>query len=108
VTVGILEMCGTGFDEANACKNWNGERIRCVVLAASIGNIETTKQATGRSFRHKNPILIYPVDKDSNIRKHYGLINEWKKTGEIKPTFHNIVPEKITETICELSKNNGR
>lgn len=79
ITVGIDKMCGTGFDESNACQNWSGTRIQGVMFTLSVKTIELLKQFTGRGFRHDFPILFYPVDNDPTVRGHYGVVKVWEK-----------------------------
>lgn len=105
ITVGILDKTGTGFDEANYCANWQGMRIRCVLLASSIAKLGLTKQCVGRAFRHDNPILLYPVDKDSNSRKHYNILHEWEKLGEIIPTYHITDQNNVSLILQKIAKS---
>lgn len=102
VTVGIIDKTGTGWDESNACSNWGGMRIRCVIVAISIGSLELTMQTVGRSFRHERPMVLYPVDNDSTVKRHFGYVKEWEKTGKIIPTYHNAKPENVGEFVLKL------
>lgn len=102
VLIGIIDKVGTGFDEANACPNWGGDRIRCVIPVISIGNIELTKQCLGRAFRHEFPIVLYPVDKDNNVRKHFNLLDEWEQTGDIIPERFEGDIHKMTEILAKI------
>jgi hypothetical protein len=102
VTVGIIDKTGTGWDESNACSKWGGMRIRCVIVAISIGSLELTMQTVGRTFRHDRPMVLYPVDNDSTVKNHFGYMKEWEKTGKIIPTYHNAKAENVGEFVLKL------
>lgn len=77
VLVGNMQKCGTGFDEESYCTDFGGKRIDVVILCCSIGNVEGLEQILGRSFRADHPIIIYLVDNEKMIVKHWNLAVKW-------------------------------
>lgn len=77
VLIGIIKKCGTGFDEANTCKNFTQltRRINTVFFAVSVANEELFEQIAGRAFRDDYPCIFYMADNDPNIRnKHWNQV----------------------------------
>jgi hypothetical protein len=71
ILVAGAKKAGRGFDEAGACKSWNGKRIDCVIIAGFVNNETDLIQWIGRAFRAKDPIIDHLVDADKTIE------NQW-------------------------------
>lgn len=74
IIVGTISKIGVGYDEKEACLDWNGVRINMLILDSSTKKIE---QIAGRVFRAEIPIIIDVVDNNENIKKHWGLRKKW-------------------------------
>ena len=72
VLVGNIQKCGTGFDDANFCENFDGERISIIWIVTEIANVETAEQVVGRA-RVDEPWIRQLVDKDPLSQKHWRL-----------------------------------
>lgn len=62
---------GRGFDEENACKDWKGKRVDCVIIVGFVNNETNLTQWIGRAFRAKNPIVDHFVDDDKTVEKQW-------------------------------------
>jgi len=71
VLISNIHLSGTGFDEVNFCKNFNGARIDTIILATSIANPELLEQTVGRAFRVDDPMVIHLLDKDSTATRQW-------------------------------------
>jgi len=71
VLISNIHLSGTGFDEVNFCKDFNGARINTVILATSIANPELLEQTVGRSFRADDPMVIHLLDKDTTATRQW-------------------------------------
>jgi len=85
VLIGTISKIGTGFDEKNACDDYNGVRIDLVILATSIKDESLLEQNVGRGFRSENPIIYDVVDKNSILMSHFYARKKWylSKNGTI-------------------------
>lgn len=72
VLVGNIQKCGTGFDDANFCEGFDGERISILWIVTEIANVETAEQVLGRT-RHDEPWIRQLVDAGSIAEKHWRL-----------------------------------
>lgn len=72
VLVGNIQKCGVGFDDANFCEEFDGERISIVWIVSEIGNEETAEQVIGRA-RADQPLIRQVVDDDPLSEKHWQL-----------------------------------
>lgn len=62
---------GRGFDEENACKDWKGKRVDCVIIVGFVNNETNLTQWIGRAFRANNPIVDHFVDDDPTVEKQW-------------------------------------
>lgn len=97
VLIGNYQKVGTGFDERTYCKNFKGKRINCVVAVVSIGNVEGVEQIFGRSFRSKKPLIVYLVDDDKTVIKHWKLCLNW--VGRLE---YDRTDKDVDEPVCEV------
>lgn len=86
VLIGTISKIGTGFDEKNACDDYNGVRIDLVILATSIKDESLLEQNVGRGFRSENPVIYDIVDKNSILGSHFYSRQKWylSKNGSVK------------------------
>lgn len=74
IIIGTISKIGLGFDEKEACENWNGRRINFLILDSSTKKIE---QIAGRVFRSPIPVIVDIVDKHNNLKKHWNIRRTW-------------------------------
>lgn len=102
VLIGTFAKMGRGFDEETACQDWNGIRLRLLILAASTKQIE---QFAGRVFRAESPVVFHLVDNFKNNKNHYSECARWyRERGGIiieRPYNELIVWENIEKEISE-------
>lgn len=77
VLVGGIKKIGTGFDEANACANFNGVRLDLLILVTSIKKQSRLEQVAGRCFRAKFPQIVYLIDENPISQKHFKQGISW-------------------------------
>jgi superfamily II DNA or RNA helicase len=77
VLVGTLSKISTGFDEATACPDFEGERINLVILVCSIKKHGLLEQSVGRGFRSANPNVMVLVDDCTIIKAHWYKMRSW-------------------------------
>lgn len=76
ILISTFSKIGEGFDEENMCDTWNGKRLEMLIVAISKKDIH---QNAGRVFRSKSPVIVYLVDDDKRIRRHYNEASSfWK------------------------------
>jgi len=74
VVIATYSKIGVGFDEREACTNWNGKRLNVLILASSVKSVE---QFAGRVFRSEVPIVFDIVDDQKNCKEHFRLRRKW-------------------------------
>lgn len=74
ILVGTFAKIGRGFDQSNACHNWDGRRFELLFLASSTLKPE---QLSGRVFRADVPAVIDFVDKHPNCQRHWKERYKW-------------------------------
>jgi len=91
VLIGTMPKMGTGFDEANACEDFQGKTSDVLILAHSVKKWQQYEQFRGRVMRCKAPIVIWLNDPNSTTRKHLEELRPWilKTNGTIIPIHHN-------------------
>ena len=135
ILIGTIPKIGVGFDERNACPDFNGIRLNLLILASSIkaNSIETARrleQSIGRILRSENPIVIDIVHDNSTLKSHWykrrpwyisrnATIHEVKLSGpprilrtlggelvhENKP--QTVLPPEVPIVIPQISLHNG-
>lgn len=89
VLIGTFQKIGTGFDEENACMNYedNPTKSDTVILATSIMSIYLYYQVVGRVMMRvldEIPAVFYLIDENSNVKRHFdGMRKEIKDTNGI-------------------------
>ena len=59
------------------CANYQGQRIDTVIIGACFKDTNTLYQCSGRSFRSEDPLIIYIVDDNNLVVKHWRLCRRW-------------------------------
>lgn len=77
VLVGTIGKIGTGFDEKEACDDFNGKRLDVVIIAGSLKSTPLLEQMVGRVFRAEHPIVVHLVDNDNISKKHWRECRKW-------------------------------
>jgi superfamily II DNA or RNA helicase len=77
ILIGTVSKIGTGFDEENACDDFKGKRLSTAILACSFASEPLLYQNVGRVFRHNAPTVIYLVDNDPTLKRHWDLCRRW-------------------------------
>lgn len=82
VLVGTVSKIGTGFDQASACKDFDGRRFSIVILMCSFKKRSQLVQNVGRAFRVESPKVYHFVDDDSLYVNHWRICARWyRQTG---------------------------
>jgi superfamily II DNA or RNA helicase len=76
VLVGNISKCGTGFDEANYCKNFDGQRSNTLILCRSIKKTSLLYQVIGR-LRDSSGTIYYIVDNNRIMKNHWRISKKW-------------------------------
>lgn len=71
VLIAGMKKAGRGFDEEGLCKDWDGTRIDCLILADSVNSETLLTQYIGRVFRTDGSQVDFLVDDDETRRKHW-------------------------------------
>ena len=77
VLIGTMPKMGTGFDEENACDNFQGRKSNVLILAHSVKKWQQYEQFRGRVMRCKAPIVIWLQDENSTTKKHFDGLKAW-------------------------------
>lgn len=77
VLVGTLGKIGTGFDEENACPNWEGIKSNALFILPSVKEYQIFEQTRGRIMRGDNPIVIWISPKNKVINNHFYGLKKW-------------------------------
>lgn len=62
---------GTGYDQKNFCKNWDGVRIEFLILLVDTKSIKWLVQMFGRSFRSKRPVVVWFINNFGTSDDHF-------------------------------------
>lgn len=62
---------GTGYDQKNFCKNWDGVRIEFLILLVDTKSIKWLVQMFGRAFRSKRPVVVWFVNNFGASDNHF-------------------------------------
>jgi superfamily II DNA or RNA helicase len=77
ILLGTFSKIGTGFDEKNACADYNGIRIDMLILASSIKKHSLLEQNVGRVFRADFPTVYHLVDEHNIFKRHWSFVKKW-------------------------------
>lgn len=77
VLIGTVPKVGTGFDEENACEDFQGHKADVLILAHSVKKWQLFEQLRGRVMRSDAPIVIWFNDKNQMIRRHLRGLEGW-------------------------------
>ncbi len=77
VLVGTGGKMGVGFDEANACDDYDGEPSELLLLTHSYAQWSTWEQHRGRGMRSKYPKIVMFVDKNNITKNHIREAKKW-------------------------------
>ena len=77
VLIGTMPKLGTGFDEANACEDFQGMKSDVLILAASVKKWQQYEQFRGRVMRASNPIVIWLYDDMRTTQAHFRGLKGW-------------------------------
>ena len=88
VLVGTIPKMGTGFDEENACDDFylNPEKSNTLIFINSVKKESLFEQVRGRVMRSDNPHVIWLMDDNTSILRHFNGLKNW-----ISKTNGNIV-----------------
>ena len=77
ILIGTDSKMGTGFDEANACLNYDGEPSELLIVCHSYKKRSTFIQVIGRSWRSKNPKVVVFCDSTKIVQNHIRSMKTW-------------------------------
>ena len=77
ILVGTDSKMGTGFDEANACLNYDGDPSELLIVGHSYKKRSTFIQVIGRSWRAKNPKVVVFTDNNRIVQNHIRNMKIW-------------------------------
>jgi hypothetical protein len=77
VLIGTMPKMGTGFDEENACDNFQGRKSNVLILAHSVKKWQQYEQFRGRVMRCAAPIVIWLQDPNTTTQKHFRGLKDW-------------------------------
>ena len=94
--VGTVSKMGTGFDESNACSDFylNPEKSNTLIMVNSIKGWQLFEQVRGRVMRSDNPCVIWLMDENPSVLRHFDALKPWfeKTNGNIifVPDFNEL------------------
>jgi superfamily II DNA or RNA helicase len=80
VLLGTHAKIGVGFDEKNACPDYNQIRINLVYILFSTKQQWLLEQSAGRGFRSEMPTIVDFVDDNSICQNHFKSREKWYKS----------------------------
>lgn len=85
VLIGTIPKMGVGFDEANACADYQGRPSDLLILMTSIADQDCYEQVKGRVMRSNDPVIFYMEDNMGIVKRHIKNIEPWieKTKGEV-------------------------
>lgn len=104
VLIGTMPKMGVGFDEENACKDFQGVKSNVLILMGSVKKYQQYEQYRGRVMRASAPIVIWFNDRNKTVRNHLKQLEEWigKTNGTLFPINYMkdniILPARPLET----------
>jgi len=94
VLVAGFKKAGTGFDEAQSCPDWGGQRSNMMILAGSTKSLTGLDQFIGRVFRADFPVIIDLVDNNRISKSHWTQRKKLYEDPERNGVIHTIVMKK--------------
>ena len=77
VLVGTMGKIGVGFDEENACPEFQGRKSDTLILAHSVKQWQCFEQYRGRVMRTENPVIVWLNPKNAVCRRHLSELKSW-------------------------------
>ena len=101
ILCGTISKIGTGFDEANACADFDGTRINLLIMTGTMKNEVLIEQTAGRCFRAEFPSIIYLVDNNSISHKHWEVAEDWfiSRNGTVKEIYSKFAQANLAYLI---------
>lgn len=99
--IGTMPKIGTGFDEENACEDFQGVKSNVLILTHSVKKWQQYEQFRGRVMRSKTPTVIWLNDKVPTVRNHFKGLSDWiqQTNGIIVPLDY--FPGQVVLPECE-------
>jgi hypothetical protein len=107
ILIGTVSKLGTGFDEANVCKDYGGRRIDLLIMVGTMKDEDLLEQVAGRCFRSDFPNIVYMVDNNEIAHSHWNVANDWFKSrnGTITEVFSSYAHQpQIRSSLLPLKK----
>lgn len=101
VLIGTDSKMGTGFDEANACENYDGSPSELLYILHTYATKAVFKQVAGRVLRSKKPKIICFCDENRMTKNHIREMKKWAQ--EISGQVTTIKTSQISD--FQISKN---
>jgi superfamily II DNA or RNA helicase len=92
VLIGTIGKISTGFDEENACPNYEGIRSNVLIITPSVKEYQLFEQSRGRVMRSNNPIVVWISPKNKVINNHFYGLKNW-----ISETNGEIITQKFVD-----------
>jgi superfamily II DNA or RNA helicase len=99
ILIGTDSKMGTGFDEANACLNYDGEPSKLLIVGHSYKKRSAFIQVIGRSWRHPEPIVVVFTDSNRIVQNHIRSMKIWAE--EVKGEVIVVKAKDIDKLILE-------
>lgn len=80
VVVGTIPKMGTGYDEATACRQFDGIKSNVLILCTSVKSTNLFEQLIGRIMRGDAPHLVWLIDDDRNPHNHLYEMTQFIKS----------------------------
>ncbi|CAH6418737.1 A18 transcript termination helicase [uncultured virus] len=77
VLIGTMPKMGTGFDEANACDDFQGDESNVLIMAHTVKKWQLFEQLRGRIMRSRAPVVLWLADKNKMGRRHLKGLEPW-------------------------------
>lgn len=77
ILIGSISKISQGFDERTACPDFSGVRLNVLILTGSMKSTLMLTQIFGRVFRCEFPKIVYMVDENDLVKKHWKVCEKW-------------------------------
>ena len=106
ILCGTISKIGTGFDEANACEDYDGTRIDLLIMVGTMNNEVLIEQTAGHCFRANFPSIIYLIDNNKVAHKHWSVAEEWfvSRNGTVKEIYSKYAQANMSSLIPVRNK----
>lgn len=105
VLIGTIPKMGVGFDEKNACADFQGRPSDLMLLMTSIAEQDLYSQVFGRVMRSNDPVLFYFEDNIGLVKRHVTNILPWVE--ETKGTIYELEYEEGQMGIPNIDYSSG-